>query len=84
MLKKSHLMLKNWTSNFKHKKKKLEYLIRIKLSRKRIYPSNSIKYFGVKIDDNLKRKDYFMILLQNWTELMHSYLKSGIMLILIP
>ena len=34
---------------FKHKKKKLECPVRIKLSRKRLYPSNSIKYLGVEI-----------------------------------
>ena len=43
---------------FKHKKKKLECPVRIKLSRKRLYPSNSIKYLGVKIDENLNWKDH--------------------------
>ena len=43
---------------FKHKKKKLECRIRIKLSRKRLYPSNSIRYLGVKIDENLNWKDH--------------------------
>ena len=43
---------------FKHKKKKLECPIRIKLSRKRLYPSNSIRYLGVKIDENLNWKDH--------------------------
>ena len=43
---------------FKHKKKKLECPIRIKLSRKRLYPSNSIKYLGVKIDKNLNWNDH--------------------------
>ena len=38
---------------FKHKKKKLECPVRIKLSRKILYPSNSVKYLGVKIDENL-------------------------------
>ena len=52
MLTKSYLMLK------KHKKKKLECPIKIKLSRKRLYPSNSIKYLGVKIDENLNWKDH--------------------------
>ena len=41
---------------FKHTKKKLECPIRIKLSRKRLYPSNSIRYLGVKIDENLNCK----------------------------
>ena len=39
---------------FKHKKKKLECPIGIKLSRKRLYSSN----IGVKIDDNLTWKDH--------------------------
>ena len=51
-VKKSELVI------FKHKKKKLECPIRIKFSRKRLYPSNSIRYLGVKIDENLNRKDH--------------------------
>ena len=43
---------------FKHKKKKLECPIKIKLSRKRLYPSNSIRYLGVKTDENLNWKDH--------------------------
>ena len=43
---------------FKHKKKKLECPIRIKFSKKRLYPSNLIKYLGVKIDENLNWKNY--------------------------
>ena len=43
---------------FKRKKKKLKCPIRIKLSRKRLYPSNSIKYLGVKIDKNLNWNDH--------------------------
>ena len=43
---------------FKHKKKKLECPLRIKLSRKRLYPSNSIRYLSVKIDENLNWKDH--------------------------
>ena len=42
---------------FKHKNKKLECLIKIKFSRKRLYPSKSVKYLGVKIDENLNWKD---------------------------
>ena len=34
---------------FKHKKKKLEYPIRIKLSRKRLCRSNAVKCLGVKL-----------------------------------
>ena len=43
---------------FMHKKKKLECTVRIKLSRKRLYPSNSVKYLGVKIVENLNWKDH--------------------------
>ena len=43
---------------FKHKKKKLECPIRIKLSRKRLYPSNSIRYLGVKIDESKLERSY--------------------------
>ena len=42
----------------KHKKKNLECPIRIKLSRKSLYTSNSIRYLGVKIDENLNWKDH--------------------------
>ena len=35
---------------FKSPRKVLPNEIKIKLIRKRLYPSNSIKYFGVKID----------------------------------
>ena len=43
---------------FKLKKKKLECPIRTKLSRERLYLSNSIRYLGVKIDENLNWKDH--------------------------
>ena len=42
---------------FKHKNKKLECPIKIKLSRKRLHPSKSVEYVGVKIDENLSWKD---------------------------
>ena len=41
---------------FKHKNKKLECPIKIKLSRKRLYPSKSVKYLGLKTDENLNWK----------------------------
>ena len=47
---------------FKHKKKKLECPIRIKLSRKRLYPSYSIKYLAVKIDENLNWKNHIHLI----------------------
>ena len=52
MLNKTELVI------FKHKKEKLKYPKKIKLSRKRLYPSDSIKYFDAKIDENLNWKDY--------------------------
>ena len=42
---------------FIHKNRKLECPIKIKLSRKRLYPSKSVKYLGFKIDENLNWKD---------------------------
>ena len=32
--------------------------IKIKLSRKRVYPSKSVKYLGIKIDENLNWKQH--------------------------
>ena len=57
MLTKSHLILKKTELViFKHKNKKLECPIKIKLSRKILYPSKSVKYLGLKIDENLNWK----------------------------
>ena len=38
---------------FKSKQKKLEGDLKIKLCGKRLYPTESIKYLGVKIDSNI-------------------------------
>ena len=38
---------------FKSKKKNFEGDFKIKLCHKRIYPTESVKYLGVKIDTNL-------------------------------
>ena len=38
---------------FKHQRKKLDSPIKIKLNRKRLYPSKSVKYLGIKIGINL-------------------------------
>ena len=38
---------------FKSKQKKFEDNLKIKLSGKRLYPTESVKYLGVKIDTNL-------------------------------
>ena len=38
---------------FRSKQKKFEGALKIKLCRKRLYPTESVKYLGVKIDINL-------------------------------
>ena len=43
---------------FKHQRKKLDSPIKIKLNRKRLYPSKSIKYLDIKIDENLNWKQH--------------------------
>ena len=43
---------------FKHRRKKLNTEIKIKLNRKRRYPSQSVRYLGVKTDQNLNWKDH--------------------------
>ena len=43
---------------FKHQRKKLDNPIKIKLKWKRLYPSKSVKYFGIKIDENLNWKQH--------------------------
>ena len=43
---------------FKHQRKKLDSPIKIKLNRKRLYPSKSVKYLGIKIDENLNWKQH--------------------------
>ena len=43
---------------FTHQRKKLDTEIKIKLNRKRLCPSQSVKYFGIKIDKNLDWKDH--------------------------
>ena len=43
---------------FKHQRKKLDSPIKSKLNRKRLYPSKSVKYLGIEIDENLSCKQY--------------------------
>ena len=43
---------------FKQQRKKLHSPIKIKLSRKRLYPSKSVKYLGIKTDENLNWKQH--------------------------
>ena len=42
---------------FKHQRKKLGTEIKIKLNRKRLYLSQSVRYLGIKIDQNLSWED---------------------------
>ena len=43
---------------FKHQMKKLDTEIEIKLNRKRLYRSQSVRYLGIKNDQNLNWKDH--------------------------
>ena len=43
---------------FKQQKKKFDSPLKIKVSRKRFYPSKSVKYLGVKTDENLHWKQH--------------------------
>ena len=63
---------------FKHKNKKLECPIKIKLGRKKLYPSKSVKYLGFKIDENLKWKDqtYDIVIKLNRTNTLLSKIRN--------
>ena len=41
---------------FKHQRKKVDSPIKIKLNCKRLYPSKSVKYLGIKMNENFNRK----------------------------
>ena len=43
---------------FKYQRKKLDFDTKIKLSRKKLYPSQSVQYLDIKIDKNLNRKNH--------------------------
>ena len=43
---------------FKSKRKQFDSEIKLKLSRKRLSPTDSVKYLGVKIDENLSWKSH--------------------------
>ena len=42
--------------NFKHQRKKIDSEVKIKFSRKRLYFTDSVKYLGIRIDENLHWK----------------------------
>ena len=50
---------------FKYKQKKLEGDLKIKLSGKRLYPTESVKYLGVKLMQTLVGNIMLMIFLLN-------------------
>ena len=43
---------------FKHQRKKLDSQLKIKHNHKRLYPSKSVKYLDIKIDENLNWKQH--------------------------
>ena len=43
---------------FKHQIKKIDREVNIKLSRERLYPTNFVKYLGIRIDENLNWKHH--------------------------
>ena len=43
---------------FKHQRKKIDSEVKTKLSRKRLYPTESVKYLGIRIDENLNWKHH--------------------------
>ena len=43
---------------FKLQRKKIDSEVKIKLSRKRLYPTESVKYLGIRIDENLDWKHH--------------------------
>ena len=51
-------MKKNELVIFKLQRKKLDSPMKIKLSRKRLYPTKSVKYLGIKINENLNWKQH--------------------------
>ena len=44
--------------NFKHERKKIDSEVKIKLSRKRLYPTESVKYLCIRIVENLSWKHH--------------------------
>ena len=44
---------------FKYQRKKLDSEVNIKLNRERLYPSDSVKYLGIRTDKSLNWKHHF-------------------------
>ena len=43
---------------FKHQRKKIASEVKIKIGRKRVYPTDSLKYLGIRIDESLNWKHH--------------------------
>ena len=44
--------------NFKNYRKNIDSEVKTKLSRKRLYPADSVKYLDIRIDENLNLKHH--------------------------
>ena len=60
----------------KHQRKKLDNEIKITHNRKRVYPSQSVRYLGIKIDQNLNWKDHIAVKLNRANALLKIYKKK--------
>ena len=67
---------------FKSKQEKFESDLKIKLCRKRLYPTASVKYLGVKTDTDLNWKYHVNDFSINWIEPMLSSSKWENLLVL--
>ena len=64
---------------FRSTKKQLDFGLKLKLNGKKLYPTNSLKYLGVKIGQHLTWKPQIDGILLNSTKQMHYFLKTGIL-----
>ena len=65
---------------FKLQRKKIDSEIKIKLSRKRLYPTDSVKYLGIRIGENLNWKHVSDIVIKlNRANTLLFKLRSGIL-----
>ena len=61
---------------FRSARKQLDFGLKLKLNGKRLYPTNSLKYLGVKIDERLTSGSHtLMEYLLNSTKQMQCFLK---------
>ena len=49
-------MLVKQVALFKLSRKLTEFLLKLKVNGKRLYPTNSVKYLGINIDENIDWK----------------------------